>query len=186
MIGSVASETVISILTTVRVKEGQKPFKALMLFITSCGNWTKPSLGNGRERNWCDAILQHDNARPHVSKPVKTYLETLKWKVLPYPPYSLDISPSDYYIEKRFDSWIVSKEEHFYRNGIRALLQRWAKVVANDGQYFEWFICNHFLTIKLHFHQKNSGNLIAPLIEIKFCAFKCTLLKCTRKYSTPD
>ena len=23
-------------------------------------------------------ILQHDNARPHVAKPVKTYLETLK------------------------------------------------------------------------------------------------------------
>ena len=24
-------------------------------------------------------ILQHDNARPHVAKPVYTYLETLKW-----------------------------------------------------------------------------------------------------------
>ena len=31
-------------------------------------------------------ILQHANARPHVAKPVKTYLETLKWEVLPYPP----------------------------------------------------------------------------------------------------
>jgi len=27
-------------------------------------------------------ILLHDNARPHVVAPVKTYLETLKWKVL--------------------------------------------------------------------------------------------------------
>ncbi|XP_018307241.1 uncharacterized protein [Mycetomoellerius zeteki] len=26
-------------------------------------------------------ILQHDNARPHVAKPVKTYLQTLKWEV---------------------------------------------------------------------------------------------------------
>ena len=24
-------------------------------------------------------ILQHDNARPHVAKPVKTYLKILKW-----------------------------------------------------------------------------------------------------------
>ena len=76
-------------------------------------------------------ILQHDNARPHVAKPVKTYLEKLKWEVLPYPPYSTDIAPSDYYlfrsmahgladqqfrsyedIEKRLDSWIALKDEH--------------------------------------------------------------------------
>ena len=93
-------------------------------------------------------ILQHDNARPDVAKPVKTYLETLKWEILPHPPYSPDIAPSDYYlfrsmahgladqqfrsyedIENWLDSWIVSKYEHFYRNGIRAL--------PKDGQYFE-------------------------------------------------
>ena len=28
-------------------------------------------------------ILQHDNDRSHVARPVKTYLETLKWDVLP-------------------------------------------------------------------------------------------------------
>ena len=101
-------------------------------------------------------ILQHDNVRPHGAKPIKTYLETLKWEVLPHPPYSPGIAPSDYYlfrsmahgladqqfrsyedIEKWLDSWIASEDEHFYRNGIRALPERWAKVVANDGQYFE-------------------------------------------------
>ena len=40
-------------------------------------------------------------------------------------------------IKKCLDSWIASKDEHFYPNGIRALPERWAKVVANDGQYFE-------------------------------------------------
>ncbi|KAG5313072.1 MOS1T transposase, partial [Pseudoatta argentina] len=33
-------------------------------------------------------ILLHDNTRPHVAKPVKTYLETLKWEVLPHLLYS--------------------------------------------------------------------------------------------------
>ncbi|KAG5316913.1 MOS1T transposase, partial [Pseudoatta argentina] len=41
-------------------------------------------------------IFFHDNARPHVVKVVKKYLETLKWDVLPHPPYSPDIAPSDY------------------------------------------------------------------------------------------
>ena len=35
VIGSIASKTVISMLTTVRVKENQKPSKTLMLFIMS-------------------------------------------------------------------------------------------------------------------------------------------------------
>ncbi|KAG5317892.1 MOS1T transposase, partial [Pseudoatta argentina] len=43
-------------------------------------------------------ILLHDNAQPHVAKPVKTYLETLKWEVLPHPPYSPDIAPSDFHL----------------------------------------------------------------------------------------
>ena len=40
-------------------------------------------------------ILQHDNARPQVARPVKTYLETLKWEVLPHPPYFPGVAPSD-------------------------------------------------------------------------------------------
>ena len=48
-----SSKMVISMSTTVRVKGGQKPSKTLMLFIMSCWNRTKPSLGNGIERNWC-------------------------------------------------------------------------------------------------------------------------------------
>lgn len=101
-------------------------------------------------------ILLHDNARPHVAQSVKTYLETLKWEVLPHPPYSPDIAPSDYYLfrsmahglaEQRFhshedtkkwiDSWIAAKDESFFRRGIHMLPERWAKVVASDGQYFE-------------------------------------------------
>lgn len=100
-------------------------------------------------------ILLHDNARPHVAAPVKTYLETLKWEVLPHPPYSPDIAPSDYHLfrsmthglsEQQFtsyentknwiDSWIAAKEVSFFRRGIQMLPERWQKVVSSDGQYF--------------------------------------------------
>ncbi|GFW19725.1 mariner Mos1 transposase [Trichonephila clavipes] len=81
-------------------------------------------------------ILQHDNARPHVAKVVKTYLETLKWKVLPHPPYSGDLAPSDYHlfrsmalgladqhfrsyeeVKNWIDSWITSKDDSYFNAG---------------------------------------------------------------------
>ena len=34
-------------------------------------------------------------------KVIKKYLETLKWDVLPYTPYSQDIAPSDYWLFRR-------------------------------------------------------------------------------------
>lgn len=101
-------------------------------------------------------ILQQDNARPHVSQTVKTYLETLKWEVLPHPPYSPDIAPTDYHLFRSMthsladqaihsykdtkswvDSWIASKDHEFFQHGIRALPERWEKVVTSKGQYFQ-------------------------------------------------
>ena len=54
---------------------------------TITGDWYRTQLmrkTNGRNTTRHDkVILQHDNAGPHVAKVVKTYLETLKWEVLP-------------------------------------------------------------------------------------------------------
>ncbi|UYV83682.1 SETMAR [Cordylochernes scorpioides] len=97
---------------------------------------------------WWDQ-LGHDNARPHVAKVVKETLEALQWDVLPHPAYSPDIAPSDYHmyrsmthglVEQHFTSyeevknwvnvWIASKDEEFFRHGIRMLPERWEKVVT--------------------------------------------------------
>ena len=43
-------------------------------------------------------IFHHDNARPHVAIPVKNYLENSGWEVLPHPPYSPHLAPSDYHL----------------------------------------------------------------------------------------
>ena len=78
----------------------------------------------------------------------------------PTPPYSPDVAPSDYHlfrsmahgltdqhfrsyeeVKNWIDSWIASKDDQFFRRGIRTLLrtlpERWEKVVASDEQYFE-------------------------------------------------
>lgn len=101
-------------------------------------------------------ILLHDNARPHVASQVKMYLEKLRWEILPHPPYSPDTAPSDYHlfrsmtqaladqnfssfeeVENWVASWIASKDEEFFKSGIRMLPEKWARVVASDGQYFD-------------------------------------------------
>jgi len=87
-------------------------------------------------------ILQNDNARPHVTKSVKTYLEMLKWEphFLLHPSYSSDIASSDYHffrtiahvlidqhlrsyeeVKNWIDTRIASKDEQFFRRGIRTL-----------------------------------------------------------------
>jgi len=82
-------------------------------------------------------------------------LKTLKWEVLSHPPYSPDIASSDYHLfrsiahglteqhfhsyedaKKWVDFWIASKDVSFFR-GIQMLPERWKKVMANDGQYFQ-------------------------------------------------
>jgi len=46
-------------------------------------------------------ILLHDNARPHVAKVIKKYLETLKWNVLLHLLYSPDIALSGYWFFRK-------------------------------------------------------------------------------------
>jgi hypothetical protein len=41
-------------------------------------------------------LILHDNARPHLGKDVRELLDGYRWKVLPHPPSSLDMSPPDF------------------------------------------------------------------------------------------
>jgi histone-lysine N-methyltransferase SETMAR len=43
-------------------------------------------------------LLQHDNARPHTSLRTREAITKLQWTVLPHPPYSPDLAPSDYHL----------------------------------------------------------------------------------------
>jgi histone-lysine N-methyltransferase SETMAR len=41
-------------------------------------------------------LLLHDNAHPHLSKQTRAQLDKLGYTVLPHPPHSPDLHPSDY------------------------------------------------------------------------------------------
>ncbi|EYC00226.1 hypothetical protein Y032_0117g680 [Ancylostoma ceylanicum] len=91
-------------------------------------------------------ILLHDNARPHVSQKTSQKLSDLGCEILPHPPYSPDLSPTDYHFFKHLDNlvkgrvfkdqtdaenafreFIASKTPDFYRKGIHDLVKRWQK-----------------------------------------------------------
>lgn len=99
-------------------------------------------------------ILQHDNARPHTSKITRQKINELGWEVIPHPPYSPDITPSDYHlfrsmqhylagkkyrsfedVEKGVQNYFDSKDESFYTEGIQKLVSRWKNVLESDGDY---------------------------------------------------
>ena len=52
--------------------------------------------------------ILHDNAKPHVAKIVKKYLQDQNLAIIDHPPYSPDLAPSDFwlfdYLKQRLDS----------------------------------------------------------------------------------
>lgn len=96
----------------------------------------------------------HDNARPHIARQTCEKLRELGWHVLPHPPYSPDLAPTDYYLflalnnfvqgktfddkadlESELHKFFSSRSSDFYSRGIRQLPIRWQRVVDTNGAY---------------------------------------------------
>ena len=101
-------------------------------------------------------ILLHDNAKPHISKVTQAKLKELKFEVLPHPPYSPDLVPTDFQFFKHLDNFLTgkifddpealknevdafisSRTKEFYQSGINKLLERWEKCELSNGSYFD-------------------------------------------------
>jgi histone-lysine N-methyltransferase SETMAR len=101
-------------------------------------------------------LLLHDNARPHTTLHTRKEIAKTGWTVLPHPPYSPNLAPSDFHLfgplkdalrGRRFmdnnelkhsmheELQCFSKE--LYATGIQHLTQRWKKCVDNEGDFVE-------------------------------------------------
>ncbi|KAF2361943.1 hypothetical protein FHG87_007300 [Trinorchestia longiramus] len=101
-------------------------------------------------------VFPHDNARPHTAFATREKLLQLGWEVLPHPPCSPDLAPSDFHPlrsrenslnGKEFDSdedvknfldiVFTNKEPTFFEQGFKNSSNRWQMVVDAHGNYFD-------------------------------------------------
>jgi histone-lysine N-methyltransferase SETMAR len=101
-------------------------------------------------------LLHHDKARPCTSLHTQEAITKLQWTVLPHPPYSPDMAPSDYHNfsplkdairGKKFEDdeevisevkrWLRQRPAEWYREGIQALTSWWRNAIDSEGDYVE-------------------------------------------------
>ena len=109
----------------------------------------RPELANRK-----GMMFHHDNARPHTSLITRQKLIERNWELMPHPPYSPDLAPSDYHlfrslqnhlngktfdsdqaVKNELDQFFASKNQGFFERVIFQLIERWQKVIQQNGQY---------------------------------------------------
>ena len=101
-------------------------------------------------------LLQQDNAPVHSSKLAMQSVRDCGFELLPHPPYSPDLAPSDFFLfsklkkelrGQRYDDddelmlavegFCKGHDSAFYREGLEALPRRWTKCIESQGDYVE-------------------------------------------------
>lgn len=101
-------------------------------------------------------LFLQDNARVHTAKTTMTMIKNLKWQLLPHPPYSPDLAPSDFHlfgpmkeplrgirfkdekeIKRAVKNSIARFPQEWFEEGIKKLAKRWQKCIEIEGDYVE-------------------------------------------------
>jgi transposase len=101
-------------------------------------------------------LLLRGNARPHTARATIDAPETMKFEVLSHPPYSPDLTPSDFHffphlkrdlkgihftsdneVKQAVASWIKQRTPEFFTDGMCKLVLRWEKCIKRQGDYVE-------------------------------------------------
>ena len=79
-------------------------------------------------------FFHHNNAPAHTSAIATAKLFFLRYEILPHPPYSPDLAPSDYFLFPNMKTWLGGKR--FSSN---------EEIIAATNENFEGFDENNFL-----------------------------------------
>ena len=101
-------------------------------------------------------LLLQDNARARTLEVAMAAVTECGFDVLPHPPYSPDMVPSDFYLFQKLkfnlrgtqigsnegvieavNEYLEDQEKDFYLEGTRKLEQRWTKCIALKWGYIE-------------------------------------------------
>ena len=111
---------------------------------------------NRRGKLRSGVVMSQDNAPCHTCRVAMAAAKECGFEILPHPPYSPDLAPTDYYLfpklksvlrGKRFetnndvieavDAFLRVQKFSFFYEGIAKLEDRWNKCVMAEGEYFE-------------------------------------------------
>ena len=100
--------------------------------------------------------LQHDNAPAHTSAIVTAFLKKEKVTVLPYPPYSPDLAPCDFFLFLKLKAFLAGRKyqsrqalgsaihqyliavpKSAYRDAFKKWIHRLKLCISSHGEYFE-------------------------------------------------
>ena len=101
-------------------------------------------------------LFHQENAPAHKGAVAMAKLYELRYELVPHPPYSPDLAPSDYYLLPDLKKWLRGKrfesngeviaateayfkdfEKSYYSKGIEKLENRWTKCIELNGDYVE-------------------------------------------------
>jgi histone-lysine N-methyltransferase SETMAR len=100
--------------------------------------------------------LLQDNAPIHKSALTSEAIATAGFQIVPHPPYSPDLAPSDFWLFRELKKMIRGKvfksaddvkdevmkflqqcDKNFFKQAFEELVHRWEKCLANNGSYIE-------------------------------------------------
>jgi histone-lysine N-methyltransferase SETMAR len=101
-------------------------------------------------------LFHHDNAPVHSASKIRAILHKFQWEILPHPPYSPDLAPSDFFLfpklkehlkgtrfqsldeaKKEVLTWCRKQPTEFYKEGILQWKHRLQKCLELSGCYVE-------------------------------------------------